>query len=305
MNIEELRYQLLLLKVLMLGKKKEVFNNPDKSIVSLFSENLSFDLSGGRIPIYTTKNVYWKGALKEMLWFIKGEGDITDLAKNKVRIWDKWALKHYLESGNSFEGNHTEFVDQLVSNNVSYRIPIPYTDFTNWEGTNQMDWVCKNIVKDPDRKHYLVSAWNPKRLYQMATDEDESVVIAACHWGHCLNVVEGKLNMHLFIRSNDLFLGNPFNVCQYGFLLRMYCKLTGFHPGRLAVTITDAHIYSNQIQQVKEQLLKIPRQFPTVEIVDKEYKSIKDFTYNDFIVKGYKPGKTIKADVVLAGGYKK
>lgn len=312
MNIEELKYQWLLLKVLLFGKTKKVFNNPDKDLKSLFVEDLEFDLSKGKIPIYTTKNVYWKGAIKEMLWFLKGEGDILDLAKNKVRIWDKWAYKYYLENTPIFNRefkDHTEFVNFLVENDIEYKIPIPYTDFTNWqpyeefEGINQIDWVCQNIIKDPDRKHYVVSAWNPTRLYQMAIEE--SVVIAACHWAHVINVVDGVINMHLQIRSNDLFLGNPFNVCQYAVLLRMYSEITGFKPGKLHVTITDAHIYSNQIAQVKKQIFKWPSKFPTLEINPREYRSIMDFTFEDFTVVGYRPGESIKADVVLAGGYNK
>jgi thymidylate synthase len=223
-NQEEQQYLNLLQKVLTKGEQKTVYNNPDKNLLSLFGETLTFDLSNGNIPIFSTKSVYWRGAFKELLWFIKGEGDITDLAKSKVRVWDKWALKYALEGEFSevtklgfadvFElaeqvkaetDGHTKLVDYLIADDIPFIIPLPYTDMTAWKTCkgmiNQMDWAVTGLKREPDRKHYVVSSWNPERLYQMADEVgEESVVIAACHWSHVLNAVNGVLHFQLNIR---------------------------------------------------------------------------------------------------------
>lgn len=303
--MSEQSYLDLLQDVMINGVTKSVFGQSDVTIKSVFGRQLRFDLSEG-FPIYTTKKVYYRGAFEEMLWFIKGDGDITDLVKRGVHIWDEWAYKHFKKQDISTSLSQDEFISGLTERNEPFYLPIHYTNFTNWGEHNldQMQWVVDGIRKNPDRKSYYVTCWNPEQAYQMAEQcNQESVVLVACHTDHLVNVSDGKLSLRVNIRSNDLFLGNPFNVAQYAMLTHLYALLTGYEIGSLVVNIDDAHIYSNHFEQIETQLTRTPSKFPSFYIKDRGQKKMQDFLISDFLVEDYHPQSTIKGEVTLVGGY--
>jgi len=322
----EQSYLNLLQRVLNEGSKKSIFSptgtlgtidknkyseidKDSKYLLSVFGASLNFDCTNGIIPIYTSKSVYYPGAFKEMLWFFTGEGDVALLHRQKCPVWDGFAYKHYMNKHNkkSSDFSYDEFVETHL-NNGNYIIPVPYTDFTsfksNGKSINQTKWAIDTIQKTPDRKSFVVSAWNPSRLYGMSTEE--SVVLAACHCEHQLVVNDGFLNLRVTIRSNDLILGNPFNVAGYGLLLHMYAFCTGFKPGQLLVQITDAHIYSDQIgPELTKQINSTNhlKPFPTIEIKQRGQKYLEDFKFSDFNIKDYFPEESLRYPLTLVGGF--
>jgi thymidylate synthase len=227
---EEIQYLQLLDRVLNEGSRKTIFSPSDKLgtidrnkyseipkdskyLLSVFGASLSFDCSDGKIPIYTSREVYYPGAFKEMLWFLKGNGNVAALHQQKVPIWNGFAYKYHLKQAgiSSDVLSYENFVQGYLSKD-EYTIPIPYTDFTGYSVNNteidQTKWLIDTIQKTPDRKSFVVSAWNPARLYGMSEiSRQESVVLAACHCEHQCVVNDGKLNLRVTIRSNDLPLG--------------------------------------------------------------------------------------------------
>lgn len=319
-----------LLDVLRNGEEKPIFDSetgevmPDKSLLSMFGKHLRFDLNDG-FPVYTTKKVFVRGAFEEMLWFLKGDGNITELIQKNIHIWDDWGWKYYHDNQlyGFFPDVNTkeDLIRTLKETNQPFHIPLHYTNFTGYKyptfhyddsnnswseihKLDQMNWVVENLPKRPERKSYYVTCWNPTEAYQMAEECDrESVVIVACHIDHILNVSRGKLCMRVGIRSNDMFLGNPFNVAQYAMLLHMYSFLTKFPVGELLINIDDCHIYYDHIDQCKEQIARCPRQLPKLHIRDRGQKRMQDFVFEDFTLEGYDPHPPIKGDLTVVGGY--
>ena len=169
---------------------------------------------------------------------------------------------------------------------------------------DQLGWVI-NKLKDPKqrfRKHLIVSAWNPEYIYEMAVSRDKSVVLPPCHTMFQFNVIGDKLNLQLYQRSADIFLGVPFNIASYSLLLLMVAQVTRLKPGDFVHTYGDVHIYSNHFNQIKEQLKRKPRAFPTVKL-NKKVKNIDDFKFDDIKIEGYNPYPPIKGEVTVVGGF--
>jgi thymidylate synthase len=337
----EFQYLRALYEILSHGDEKALFDSStknemsDRKIKSKFGYQMRFPLSEG-FPIYTTKKVFYRGAFEEMLWFIKDGGNITPLLQKNVHIWDEWAWKYFqglterekdaydyeAETKGYSTDTQEEFINFLTSTGTDFSIPLHYTNFTSWKYNklelskdcsgfeytgktlNQMNWVVTQLPKRPERKSYYVTCWNPTEAYQMAEEcGRESVVIVACHTDHLVNISGGKLNLRVSIRSNDMFLGNPFNVAQYALLTHMYAFLTGYPVGDLVVNIDDAHIYSNHFEQAREQIIRKPLPLANFSIVDRGQKRMEDFVYEDFLLENYESHKPIKGDITTVGGY--
>lgn len=278
------------------GKKKAVYNSklgsedPDIYILSLVGRSFHHDMALG-FPLYTTKFVYWKGAIYEMLWFLSGHSDVKFLHEQNVHIWDKWAEKRDTDL-----------------------LKLHYTNMTNWRGTglNQTEWILEQLPKEPERKSYVVTYLDPETTYQMANEAGQSSVdIVACHYQHHVLCQKPKeLTLTVSIRSQDMFLGNPFNVAQYAALLEMYCLCLSNRTGdewtssELVVNCTgDYHLYSNHLEQIDEQLTNRPRPYPKLHIENRGQRSLTDFHISDFSVHNYLYAGKISGDVYAAGGY--
>jgi thymidylate synthase len=186
--------------------------------------------------------------------------------------------------------------------------PVYGAQWRNWptkdnKTIDQLAWVIEKIKLKPQKKHYIVSAWNPEYIYEMARP-GESMVIAPCHTFFHVNISkeEGTLSLQLYQRSADMFLGVPFNIASYALLTIMLAQVTGYKPGWFVHTFGDAHIYENHFTQVKEQLKRKPKKFPTVKL-NKKIKNIDDFKFEDVEVEDYNPYGPIKAPITVVGGF--
>ncbi len=237
---------------------------------SLFGAQLRFNLAEG-FPLVTTKKVHLKSIIHELLWFIKGETNTQYLKDNGVSIWDEWADK---------DGNLG---------------PVYGYQWRSWPAANgkhidQLTEVIETIKKNPDSRRMIVSAWNVADLPQMA--------LMPCHAFFQFYVADGKLSCQLYQRSADMFLGVPFNIASYALLTMMIAQVCGLEPGDFVHTFGDAHIYSNHFEQVELQLSRDPRPYPTMKL-NKDIKSVFDFTFADFTLEDYNPHPAIKAPVAV------
>ena len=308
----EYQYLDLLKDVIDSGHIKKEFNSGIE-LHSVFGRIMRFDLSQG-FPLLTTKKVFIKGIIYELLWFLRGDSNIRYLVENGVHIWDEWAYKPYkkaIESGQVANLTEEEFVDKIKSDQIFAK---KWGDLGNvygvqwrkWQASDgrvidQIDWAINKLKKTPDRKHIVISAWNPEFIYEMAA-EGKSMALPPCHTLFQINVNEGVLSLQLFQRSADLFLGVPFNIASYSLLTMMFAHIGGFKAGEFIHTFGDAHIYSNHMDQVKEQISRKPRPFPTMKL-NQSVKKIDDFSYEDFLLEGYDPYPPIKGEVTVVGGF--
>lgn len=338
MTDAESGYVNLLQNVLTHGKTKALYNS-DRTITSLIGQSIHHDFRMAGFPIYKGKFVYWKGAIAEMLWFLSGHSDIKAIRDMKCHVWDDWAWKHWQDVQsvpdhmwryNSL--SREEYFEHIDSGELITDIPLHYTNATNWHSTglNQTKWVLEQLPQKPYRKSYLVDSWDASTVYHMADESNkQSVCLPACHFAHQLLCQEpNKLSMVVYIRSNDLFLGNPFNVVQYGTLLQMYCHClsnrTGvmYKPDELSIMIGDAHVYSNHETQclnhinrcessyalLKEYDATVPKGFSwsrkaNLVIKQRGQKSLTDFQLDDFSLEGYMHLGKLRGEIYVAGGY--
>jgi len=309
---QESQYLDLLQEVLDHGEKK-VDRGTDIVLYSLFGKQTRYDLSKG-FPLLTTKRVYWKGVLHELYWFMSGQTNIKYLVDNNVHIWDDYPYKMYAkkaEEGKAENLTKEEFVSKIAEDKkfaTKYgNLPRIYGEmWRHWptkkkgRTIDQLKWALQEMKDDPDAKNLIVTSWNPEYLYTMATHEDASR-FPICHNMYQFSNRNGKLSLQLYQRSADLFLGVPFNIASYALLTIILAKVSGLEPGEFIHTFGDVHIYENHIPQVKEQLTRKPRPFPTLTI-NPRVRKLEDFTTDDVILEGYDPYPTMKAELTVAGG---
>ena len=268
---------------------------------SVFGHQMRFDLAEG-FPLLTTKKVFLKGIIHELLWFLAGDTNIKYLVDNGVHIWDNDAYRYYGElcAANNVEPISKE--DFLVA--ASQQTPSPiegyaYGDLNhvygyqwrswpkdNGEAIDQIKQVIDTIKRNPDSRRMIVSAWNVAEVEDMA--------LPPCHVLFQFYVANGKLSCQLYQRSADTFLGVPFNIASYALLTMMIAQECGLQPGEFVHTLGDTHLYLNHMEQVDEQLSRTPRKLPTMRI-NPNVKSVFDFRYEDFSLEGYEPYPAIKA----------
>lgn len=238
--------------------------------LSVFGAQARFNLSE-RFPLLTTKKLHLKSIIHELLWFLRGETNVHSLQQAGVTIWDEWA---------DAEGN------------LGRVYGAQWCDWRTADGRsiNQIDWLINEIRRNPDSRRLIVSAWNPGEI--------ETMKLPPCHVLFQFYVHEGVLSCQLYQRSADLFLGVPFNIASYALLTRMVAQVCGLKAGDFVHTFGDLHIYSNHMEQVKEQLSREPRQLPLMTL-NPAVKDIHDFRYEDFILSEYDPYPAIKAPVAV------
>nr|AIA13450.1 thymidylate synthase [uncultured bacterium] len=313
----EYQYLNLLQEVLDTGIKK-VDRGTDITLYSLFGRQVRYDLSQG-FPLLTTKKVYWKGVLHELYWFMSGQTNIKYLVDNNVHIWDDYPYKIYTKKHESRGTNQELTKDQFVEKiKIDEKFAKKYGNLPRIYGEmwrhwptrsagsgqgrtiDQLKWVMQEMKDDPDAKNLIVNSWNPEYLYTMATNKDASR-FPICHNMYQISNRNGKLSLQLYQRSADLFLGVPFNIASYSLLAIILANIAGLEPGEFIHTFGDVHIYGNHIEQVKEQLRRKPRPFPTISIARK-LKDIDDFKTDDVILENYDPHPMMKAELTVAGG---
>lgn len=238
--------------------------------MSVFGHQMRFDLSEG-FPLLTTKKVFLKGIIYELLWFLRGDTNIKYLLDHNVHIWDEWADENgnlgsvYGKQWRSWETTDGRVVDQISD-------------------------LVDLIKNHPDSRRMLVCAWNPGEIDKMA--------LPPCHCLFQFYVANGKLSCQLYQRSADMFLGVPFNIASYALLTMMLAQVCGLEPGEFIHTTGDTHIYLNHLEQVDLQLSREPRKLPKMKI-NPDVKSIFDFEYEDFTLEDYDPYPAIKAPVAV------
>ncbi|MBI2049361.1 thymidylate synthase [Candidatus Roizmanbacteria bacterium] len=325
----EYQYLDLLKDIMKNGAIKYEYNTGIEE-KSVFGRQIRFDLSKG-FPLLTTKKVFTRGIIIELLWFLQGNSNIKYLIDNNVHIWDEWAYRIYKDSVTQNSKLKTQNYNSKVKSNRNILtqeefigkikdLPANSTFVKKWgelltvygrmwrkwpgkdHEIDQLAWVIKKIKKFPDRRHAVVSAWNPDFIYEMASRGNARPVPPFCHTMFQFNVMGGKLHLQLYQRSADMFLGVPFNIASYALLLMMVAQVTGYQVGEFIHTFGDAHIYSNHYDQVKEQLKRKPRPFPIMKLNPK-VKNIDDFTPSDFTLENYNPHPPLKGEVTVVGGF--
>jgi thymidylate synthase len=235
---------------------------------SVFGHKMTFDLSEG-FPILTTKKLYLRGIIHELLWFLKGDTNIKYLQDNNVHIWDEWADENG-ELG-----------------------PVYGHQWRSWPdydggAIDQIKIVLDQIKNNPNSRRMLVSAWNVAEVNKMA--------LPPCHTMFQFYVAEGKLSLMLYQRSADTFLGVPFNIASYALLCMMVAQVCDLKPGKFIHITGDTHLYLNHLEQARLQLTRDPRPLPTMKI-NPDVKDLFSFKYEDFELVGYDPWPSIKAEV--------
>ena len=261
------QYEDLLQRVLTTGAVKA--DRTGVGTRSLFGHQLRYRLQDG-FPLITTKKVHFKSVAYELLWFLRGEGNVRWLREHGVTIWDEWAAP---------DG------DLGPVYGVQWRSwPTP-----DGRHIDQITEVLNQLRTNPDSRRIIVSAWNVAELANMA--------LPPCHAFFQFYVADGELSCQLYQRSADMFLGVPFNIASYALLTHMIAAQTGLTVGDLVWTGGDVHVYDNHVEQARLQLTREAREFPRLEL--KPADSLFDYQYADIAVLGYDPHPAIKAPVAV------
>jgi thymidylate synthase len=266
--VSERHYLDLVAEVLQDGVRKT--DRTGTGTLSVFGRQLRFGLAD-TFPLLTTKKLHLKSIIYELLWFLRGDTNVKWLQERGVSIWDEWA---------DAQGNLG---------------PVYGYQWRHWrtpEGgeIDQIQKLVDNLRNRPDSRRHIVSAWNPADVDKMA--------LPPCHALFQFYVANGRLSCQLYQRSADLFLGVPFNIASYSLLTLMMAQVTGFKPAEFVLTLGDAHLYLNHLEQAREQLARSPRPFPRLRL-NPERRELLDFQYQDFTLEGYDPHPAIKAPIAV------
>lgn len=287
---------------------------------SLFGYQMRFDLQKG-FPLLTTKRLPFSLIKSELLWFIKGDTNIKYLLQHNNHIWDEWAFERFVNSPDYTGPNMSDFGQRAIQdtefNNVyqteknifCQRIledeifaekygelgKVYGSQWRNWktsqgETIDQLKDVIDMIKTNPDSRRLIVTAWNPEDV--------PTVALPPCHTLFQFYVADGKLSCQLYQRSADIFLGVPFNIASYALLTHLIAHETGLKVGEFVHTIGDAHLYSNHLDQMAEQLTREPKDFPNL-LLNKEKTSIFNFEMDDIQIENYNPHPSIKAPIAV------
>ena len=263
-------YQYLNLLKEVLENGKEKFDRTGIGTKSIFGSQMKFNLNDG-FPILTTKKLHFKSIVYELLWFLKGDTNISYLNENGVSIWNEWADKNgdlgpvYGKQWRSWETSDGRTIDQISD-------------------------VINQIRKDSNSRRLIVSAWNPSDIKNMA--------LPPCHCLFQFYVIDNKLSCKLYQRSADVFLGVPFNIASYALLTIMIARICKLDVGEFIHSFGDVHLYLNHIDQAKEQLLRKPMNLPKLNIINAP-ESIFDFKYENFELINYNSAPNIKAPIAI------
>ncbi|MBC8214126.1 MAG: thymidylate synthase [Candidatus Marinimicrobia bacterium] len=269
-------YHNLVKNILENGTLRE--NRTGVDTIAIFGAHYKINLQEG-FPILTTKKVYYKSIIRELLWYLSGQTHIRDL-RNHTKIWDAWTSEE-----KNWEIGKMYGYQWVNWEKHSHNLATGECEVTH---INQIQNVIELIKNNPESRRMVVTAWNPSVLNEIA--------LPSCHAFFMFNVIGGKLNCHLTQRSGDVALGIPFNIANYAVLTQMIAQETNLEVGELSHYINDAHIYVNHIDGLKEQLKRRPKSLPQLEISDKPFW---DLQFEDFTIKNYQHHPAIKFEVAV------
>lgn len=279
---------------LVLEKGTPSSNRTNVLTYNYFGTQSHYNLEEG-FPLVTTKKVYFKAIVHELLWFISGSTNIKYLVDNDVRIWTEWPYDKYKKSDVYKNESIEEFAKKIkydidFANKWGDLGPVYGKQWRDFGGVDQLKLAIEEIKNNPTSRRIIVSAWNPCEI--------SSMLLPPCHTLFQFYVENDKLSLQLYQRSADLFLGVPFNIASYALLLILVADVCNLKPGKFVHTIGVAHIYENHINQVKEQLTRIPRKLPKIKLLN-HYSDISMYKYEDIELEDYNPYPSIKAKVAV------
>jgi thymidylate synthase len=279
--------------------------------IGVFGRQLRFDLSKG-FPAMTTKKLFMRGIIHELIWFLAGSTNIKYLVDNDVHIWDEWPYRHYLikqgkkvpnSSSEEWKAGMADFTAKIKTDAQFAKTwgelgPVYGYQWRKWptpdgKHIDQISRALDLIKNNPDSRRIIVSAWNTSDIEDMS-----KAGIPPCHLLFQFYVADGKLSCQMYQRSADTFLGVPFNIASYSLLTMMMAQVTGLEPGDFVHTFGDTHLYVNHLEQVDRQLKRKAKNLPKMKLNPK-VKSIDDFKFEDFDLVGYDPHPPIKAPIAV------
>ena len=282
--MSEAAYLSLLREVLEKGKERK--DRTGVGTRGLFGGQLRFDLRES-FPLLTTKKVHLKSIIHELLWFVRGETQVGPLQQVGVTIWDEWATPEQTARFGRTPGDLGPVYGHQWRNFGATKQP---DGSYARDGVDQLARVVKDLHEKPFSRRLLVTGWNPK--------EADEVALPPCHTLFQFHVQDDEVSCHLYQRSADLFLGVPFNIASYALLTLMVAQATGKKPGDFVHSFGDVHLYSNHLEQAKEQLSRTPRPLPKMR-VNPARDDLFAFQFEDFTLEGYDPHPAIKASVAV------
>ena len=275
--------------------------------ISVFGYQMRVPLNE-HFPLLTTKKVYLKGIIHELLWFLRGDTNIRYLVQNGVKIWNEWPYQAYLRANeleeqypkysDAWKEKMKEFVQQIAEEEAFAEKwgelgPVYGRQWRDFEGVDQIQQLVEDIKNKPDSRRLIVSAWNPKEIPVMAKSG-----LPPCHVLFQFYVAESRLSCQLYQRSADVFLGVPFNIASYALLTLMVAHVCNLEPGEFIHTFGDVHLYKNHIEQAKLQMSRSTRTLPKMKI-KRKVDDLLDFKYEDFELIDYTPHPPIRAQVAV------
>ncbi|XP_020288183.1 thymidylate synthase [Pseudomyrmex gracilis] len=275
----EYQYLRLIEKIIKSGTQKS--NRTGIDTLSTFGEQMRFELRNDVFPLLTTKRIFWRAVVEELLWFIKGSTNSKELAAKNVHIWDENGSRDFLDSYGFTDRKEGDLgpIYGFQWRHFGAEYKDMHTDYTG-QGIDQLKEVIHKIKHSPNDRRIIMTAWNPIDIPKMA--------LPPCHCFVQFYVSNGELSALLYQRSADMGLGVPFNIASYSLLIYMIAHVTGLKPGEFVHTMGDCHVYVKHINALKEQIEREPREFPKLKIL-RDVKDIDDFVVEDFELTDYKP----------------
>ncbi|PIR48294.1 thymidylate synthase [Candidatus Peregrinibacteria bacterium CG10_big_fil_rev_8_21_14_0_10_55_24] len=297
------QYLTLLRRLVNEGQRKD--DRTGTGTLSIFGTQTRYDLTKG-FPLLTTKKVFTKGIIHELLWFLQGDTNIKYLVDRGVKIWNEWPYEGY-KASSAFRGETLEeFVEKIRTDNVFAQEwgdlgPVYGKQWIRWQGSdgreiNQIHNVVEEIKRNPDSRRLIVSGWNVADIQGLISGKRSAPPL--CHTMFQFYVLNGRLSCQLYQRSADFFLGVPFNIASYSLLTHMIAQVTGLQVGEFIHTIGDTHLYLNHMEQALEQLEREPREFAQIKL-NPAVKNIFNFTFEDIEILNYNPHPAIKAPIAV------